>query len=84
MLVASDRIATSMKKKIVVSLDKEVVAFLDTQAKGNRSKYINDLLTQQRRTELIAALKQNIKDPKYWVEIQAWDCVTEDGLDDTG
>lgn len=73
-----------MEKKIVVSLDKEVVAFLDAQAKGNRSKYINDLLTQQRRTELIAALKQNIKDPKYLVEIQAWDCVAEDGLDDTG
>jgi hypothetical protein len=54
MLVASDCIATSMKKKIVVSLDKEVVAFLDTQAKGNRSKYINDLLTQQRSKSPIA------------------------------
>ena len=77
-----------MKQKIAVSLDEEVVAFLDDQARGNRSEYLNALLTQQRkqqrRAELIAALKQDAGDPEYSAEIQAWDCVAGDGLDAEG
>jgi Arc/MetJ-type ribon-helix-helix transcriptional regulator len=77
-----------MKLKIAVSLDEEVVAFLDDQARGNRSEYLNALLSQQRkqqrRTELIEALKQDSEDPEYLAEIQAWDCVVGDGLDAEG
>jgi Arc/MetJ-type ribon-helix-helix transcriptional regulator len=88
MIVLSDCIVIPMKQKIAVSLDEEVVAFLDAQARGNRSEYLNTLLSQQlkqqRRTELIAALKQDSEDPEYLAEIQAWDCVAGDGLDAEG
>lgn len=58
-----------MKQKITVSLDTELVAFLDRQAHGNRSDYLNSLLAQQRKqqleAELIAALKEDAQDREY-------------------
>ncbi len=42
------------------------------------------LLTKHRRqileAEMIAALKQDAKDPKYQAEIGAWDIVVGDGV----
>jgi hypothetical protein len=37
-----------MKQKIAVTLDEELVAFLDTVAQGNRSDYLNTLLASHR------------------------------------
>ncbi len=73
-----------MKQKIAVTLDEEVVVFLDAQAKGNRSDYLNTLLAQQRKlcleAELIAALKNDAEDPDYQAEVVAWDSVAGDGI----
>lgn len=56
----------TMNQKIAVTLDEELVAFLDAQANGNCSDYINNLLAQQRKqckeAELIAALKSDALD----------------------
>lgn len=77
-----------MKQKITVSLDTELVAFLDSQGKGNRSDYLNCLLNSQRsaqlEAEMITALKQDMEDPEYQAEIAAWDCVVGDGIDALG
>lgn len=73
-----------MKQKIAVTLDEEVVVFLDAQANGNRSDYLNTLLAQQRKlwleAELIAALKNDAEDPDYQAEVVAWDSVAGDGI----
>lgn len=74
-----------MKQKIAVTLDEDLVVFLDTVASGNRSDYINCLLRERRKqileAELIAALKSDVVDPDYQVEIAVWDSVVGDGID---
>jgi Arc/MetJ-type ribon-helix-helix transcriptional regulator len=76
-----------MKSKIAVSLDQELIEFLDAQA-PNRSEYLNDLLVEQRtkvlKEQMIAALKADQADSEYQAEIAAWDVVVGDGLDAEG
>lgn len=75
-----------MKQKIAITLDEQLVAFLDLQAGGNRSEYLNQLLVQERRrtieAQFIKALQEECSDPDYLAEIQLWDGVVADGLDD--
>ncbi|KJH71618.1 type II toxin-antitoxin system MazE family antitoxin [Aliterella atlantica] len=75
-----------MKQKIAVTLDEQLVAFLDVQAGGNRSEYLNQLLAQERKrtieAQTIAALQEDYADPEYLAEVQLWDAVVADGLDD--
>ena len=75
-----------MKQKIAVTLDEQLVAFLDLQAGGNRSEYLNQLLIQERKrtieSELIRALQEDCSDPEYLAEVQLWDSVVADGLND--
>lgn len=77
-----------MKQKIAISLDADLIDFIDLQANGNRSEYINALLQQQQQkqleTELIAALQQDLADAEYLNEIAEWDNVAGDGIDAAG
>ncbi len=82
-----------MAKKVTITLDDEILAFIDWQAAttgktANRSGYINTVLSTHRRAvleaEMIAALKQDAEDPDYQAEIAAWDSVVGDGIDATG
>ncbi len=70
--------------KVTITLEEEILRFVDQQAQGNRSSYINTLLAEQRRqtlaAEMIAALKQDAEDPEYQAEIAAWDSVVGDGV----
>ena len=72
-------------KKITISLEDDILHFVDKQAQGNRSGYINALLAERRRSfleaELIAALQRDAEDPDYQAEIEAWDSVAGDGVD---
>jgi len=65
-------------------LEEEILRFVEQQAQGNRSSYINTLLAQQRRQTLAAemtiTLKQDAKALEYQAEIAAWDSVVGDGL----
>lgn len=74
-----------MKQKVTLSLDSEILAFVDSQARGNRSEYIGSVLVQQRqaqlRTEMIAALQQDQADAEYRQSVAAWDSVAGDGID---
>jgi Arc/MetJ-type ribon-helix-helix transcriptional regulator len=74
-----------MKQKIAITLDRELLSFIDRQAQGNRSDYLNALITQERRkilaAETIAALQADIQDPEYQAEIAEWDRLSGDGID---
>ncbi|HAA28056.1 MAG TPA: CopG family transcriptional regulator [Cyanobacteria bacterium UBA8553] len=70
--------------KVTITLEDDILHFVDQQAQGNRSGYINTLLAEHRRrileAEMIAALKQDAEDPEYQAEIAAWDSVVGDGM----
>lgn len=74
--------------QVTVTLEDDILEFLDRQAQGNRSSYINALLAEHRRrileAEMIAALKQDAEDPEYQAEISAWDSVVGDGINAEG
>jgi hypothetical protein len=74
-----------MKQKIAITLDRELLSFIDRQAQGNRSDYLNSLVTQERRkilaAETIAALQADSQDPEYRAEIAEWDRLAGDGID---
>ncbi len=70
--------------KVTISLEEDILQFVDQYVQGNRSAYINKLLAEHRRrilaAEMIIALKQDSKDPAYQAEIAAWDRVAGDGI----
>ncbi len=74
-----------MKQKIAVTLDEQLVTFLDLQAGGNRSEYLNQLLALERKrtieAQLIKGLQEDCSDPDYLAEIQVWDAAIADGLE---
>jgi hypothetical protein len=73
-----------------IPLDEDILAFIDNRAANNggipnRSGYINNVLSQHRRTilekEMIAALQEDANDPEYQEEIALWDCVVANGIE---
>jgi Arc/MetJ-type ribon-helix-helix transcriptional regulator len=74
--------------KVTITLEEDILRFIDQQAKGNRSGYINALLAEQRRkileAEIIAALQKDAKDLEYQNEISDWDNVAGDGINARG
>ena len=74
-----------MTAKISITLDDEIVEFIDSQG-SNRSKTINNLLARAKQAKLQADLKaayidQN-NDPNFWSEFELWDSTIGDGLDE--
>jgi hypothetical protein len=74
-----------MKQKIAITIDQELLVFLDRQAQGNRSDYLNALLSQERQKSLVAAmitgLQEDLNNPEYQAEIAEWDQLAADGID---
>lgn len=74
--------------KVTITLEDDILRFVDKEAKGNRSSYINALLAEHRRqileAEMIVALKQDAEDPEYQAEIADWDSVIGDGINAEG
>jgi metal-responsive CopG/Arc/MetJ family transcriptional regulator len=72
-----------MSKKVSITLDDEVLSFVDRLA-GNRSSFINDILQKEKRRifmqELEDAYKEQVNDPMFQEEISLWDVTAEDGL----
>lgn len=72
-----------MSKKVSITLDDEVLDFVDRSA-SNRSSFINDLLWQEKRRiflqELEDAYRDQANDPEFQAEIALWDIVVGDGL----
>jgi metal-responsive CopG/Arc/MetJ family transcriptional regulator len=72
-----------MSKKVSITLDDEVLSFVDRLA-SNRSSFINDILWKEKRKifmkELEDAYKEQVNDPVFQEEISIWDVTAEDGL----
>ena len=72
-----------MSKKISITLDDEVLAFVD-QLASNRSSFINDILWKEKKKifikELEDAYKDQANDPEFQEEISVWDITVGDGL----
>ena len=74
-----------MVQKISITLDEEVLAFIDSQTK-NRSQLINqvfnNLKKQKALSELEAAYIEQSQDKDEIAEIKLWDVTIADGIDD--
>jgi hypothetical protein len=72
-----------MSKKVSITLDDEVLSFVDRLA-SNRSSFINDILWKEKRRifmqELGDAYKEQVNDPIFQEEVSLWDVTVEDGL----
>jgi predicted transcriptional regulator len=72
-----------MSKKVSITLDDEVLSFVDRLA-SNRSSFINDILCKEKRRifmqELEDAYKEQVNDSMFQEEIALWDVTAEDGL----
>ena len=72
-----------MSKKVSITLDDQVLIFVDRLA-GNRSSFINDILWKEKERifvqELEDAYKAQANDPIFQEESSLWDVTAEDGL----
>jgi Arc/MetJ-type ribon-helix-helix transcriptional regulator len=72
-----------MSKKVSITLDDEVLDFVDRLA-SNRSSFINDVLSKEKQRifmkELENAYKDQANDPEFQEEIADWDITVGDGL----
>ncbi|GAB4534352.1 MAG: hypothetical protein Tsb0014_20470 [Pleurocapsa sp.] len=72
--------------KISINLDESSLLFLD-RVTDNRSSYINELIRAESRKEMMAKLeadyREQSEDPEWREEVELWDCVASDGLDDS-
>ena len=73
-----------MSIQIRITLDEELVNFLDQKA-SNRSQFINQLLAEEQKRELAEQLARSYqeqeKDSTFQEEIQLWDSTVGDGLE---
>jgi hypothetical protein len=73
-----------MSKKVSITLDDEVLQFVDQHTR-NRSSFINALLLEEKRRifmqELAEAYAQQENDPDFQKEISTWEVTVDDGLD---
>jgi hypothetical protein len=72
-----------MSKKISITLDEEVLEFVDRLG-NNRSGSINEILAREKQRvlmqELATAYQQQDNDPEFRSEQQTWDMTVGDGL----
>lgn len=73
-----------MTHRVTITLDEETFEFLNDVASNNRSAYVNQLLKQERRNFLQAALRkanqEEAEDTNYQEELQTWESTLSDGL----
>jgi predicted transcriptional regulator len=72
-----------MSKKVSITLDDEVLNFVD-QIADNRSSFINGILLKEKQRifmkELEDAYKEQANDLEFQEEISVWDVTVGDGL----
>jgi predicted transcriptional regulator len=72
-----------MSKKVSITLDDEVLDFVDRLA-SNRSSFINAILWQEKKRifmkELEDAYKDQANDLDFQEEISVWEIAVSDGL----
>lgn len=72
-----------MTKKVSITLDDEILDFVD-QLTSNRSSFINNILWKEKKRvlmkELEDAYNDQANDPDFQEEISVWDVTVGDGL----
>ena len=73
-----------MSKKVSITLDDEVLEFVD-QLSSNRSSFINNLIQKEKQRlflkDLEDAYKEQANDPEFLEETAIWEVTVGDGLD---
>lgn len=71
--------------KIGINISDRSLKYLDKAAK-NRSAFIDRLIEEKRKKdfqeELEKAYIDQENDPEFHAEVEAWDCVVGDGIDE--
>ena len=74
-----------MSKKVSITLDDEILKFVDELA-SDRSSFINEVLWKEKRRifmqKLEDAYTEQANDPDFQQEISVWDVTVGDGLND--
>ena len=74
-----------MMNRTTITLEPTNLAFLNAVSGKNRSQYVNDLITQERKRSLAARMeKANLEEAEYLAleeEAQGWDATLLDGLE---
>jgi hypothetical protein len=75
-------------QKVTISLEDDILEFIDRHSQGDINTYISTLLSQHRqallRADMIQALQEDAANPDYQAELVAWDSVAGDGIDAKG
>ncbi|MFB6274883.1 MAG: ribbon-helix-helix domain-containing protein, partial [Halothece sp.] len=82
-LTATSTESNLMSVQISITLDEELLKFIDEKA-SDRSQFINQLLAKAQKQELAQQLahsyQQQEEDSMFQREIQLWDATVGDGL----
>jgi metal-responsive CopG/Arc/MetJ family transcriptional regulator len=72
-----------MSAKVSITLDEDVLEFVDRSSK-NRSQFINEILSQAKKRQLLQELEdaytELADDREYQAEIELWDVTVGDGI----
>jgi hypothetical protein len=75
-------------QKVTLSLEDDILEFIDRHSQGDINRYINQLLNQHRqailKADMILALQEDAANVDYQAELKAWDSVARDGIDAEG
>lgn len=73
-----------MSAKVSITLDEEVLEFVDRSSQ-NRSQFINEILSQAKKNQLLKELAdaytELANNPEYQAETKLWDVTVGDGID---
>lgn len=76
-----------MSAKISITLDEEVLEFVD-RSSHNRSQFINQILSQAKKSQLLQELNdaytELANDSEYQAEVKLWGVTVGDGIDAAG
>jgi metal-responsive CopG/Arc/MetJ family transcriptional regulator len=73
-----------MSTKVSITLDKEVLEFVDRSSQ-NRSQFINEILAKENKRQLLQEIENAYTEladnPEYKSEVELWDIAVGDGID---
>lgn len=73
-----------MSAKVSITLDEEVLEFVDKSSQ-NRSQFINEILAKEKQRQFLKELKdaytELAADPEYQAETELWNVTVGDGID---
>lgn len=76
-----------MSAKVSITLDEEVLEFVDRSSK-NRSQFINEILSKAKKLQLLKELEdaytELANEPEYQAEMELWDITVGDGINAEG